>query len=110
LLFDQIAQARAVYLLDEFDAIGSRRGQPNDVGEIRRVLNSVLAFMEEPNSTDSLVIAATNHVEILDNALARRFDEVISIIFRTPARREPSSSVGLESSKSPPRHGAQSRR
>ncbi|MCB2057320.1 MAG: AAA family ATPase, partial [Novosphingobium sp.] len=77
LLFDQIAQTRAVYLLDEFDAIGSRRGDPNDVGEIRRVLNSVLAFMEEPNSTDSVVIAATNHSEMLDNALARRFDEVV---------------------------------
>ncbi len=77
LLFDQIAQVRAVYLLDEFDAIGARRGDPNDVGEIRRVLNSVLAFMEEPNSTDSLVLAATNHVGILDSALARRFDEVI---------------------------------
>lgn len=77
LLFDQIAQSRGVYLLDEFDAIGARRGDPNDVGEIRRVLNSVLAFMEEPNSTDSLVLAATNHVEILDEALARRFDEVI---------------------------------
>ncbi len=77
ILFDQIAQTRGVYLLDEFDAIGARRGDPNDVGEIRRVLNSVLAFMEEPNSTDSLVLAATNHVEILDEALARRFDEVI---------------------------------
>jgi SpoVK/Ycf46/Vps4 family AAA+-type ATPase len=77
LLFDQIAQTRGVYLLDEFDAIGSRRGDANDVGEIRRVLNSVLAFMEEPNSTDSLVLAATNHVGILDEALARRFDEVI---------------------------------
>lgn len=77
LLFDQIAQTRGVYLLDEFDAIGARRGDPNDVGEIRRVLNSILAFMEEPNSTDSLVLAATNHVEILDEALARRFDEVV---------------------------------
>lgn len=77
LLFDQIAQTRAVYLLDEFDAIGTRRGDPNDVGEIRRVLNSVLAFMEEPNSTDSVVIAATNHSDMLDNALARRFDEVV---------------------------------
>jgi len=77
LLFDQISQTRGVYLLDEFDAIGARRGDPNDVGEIRRVLNSVLAFMEEPNSTDSIVLAATNHVGLLDEALARRFDEVI---------------------------------
>jgi SpoVK/Ycf46/Vps4 family AAA+-type ATPase len=77
LVFDQIAQTRGVYLLDEFDALGARRGDPNDVGEMRRVLNSVLSFMEEPNSTDSLVIAATNHVEVLDRALARRFDEVI---------------------------------
>lgn len=76
-LFDQIAQMRGVYLLDEFDAIGARRGDPNDIGEIRRVLNSVLAFMEEPNSTDSIVLAATNHIEILDEALARRFDEVV---------------------------------
>lgn len=80
ILFDQIAQTRGVYLLDEFDAIGARRGDPNDVGEIRRVLNSVLAFMEEPNSTDSLVLAATNHVQILDEALARRFDEVVEYI------------------------------
>ena len=85
LLFDQVAKVRAVYLLDEFDAVGARRGEPNDVGEIRRVLNSVLAFMEEPNSTDSLVVAATNHVEILDNALARRFDEVIEYTLPDPS-------------------------
>ena len=77
LLFDQAATIRGVYLLDEFDAVGSRRGDWNDVGEIRRVLNSVLTFMEQPNATDSVVIAATNHSEILDKALARRFDEVI---------------------------------
>ena len=77
LLFYQVNQTRGVYLLDEFDAIGTRRSETNDVGEIRRVLNSVLTFMEEPNSTDSLVIAATNHPEILDKALARRFDEIV---------------------------------
>ena len=85
LLFDQIAQMRGVYLLDEFDAIGARRGDPNDVGEIRRVLNSVLAFMEESNTTDSLVLAATNHADILDEALARRFDEVIEYTLPDPA-------------------------
>ncbi len=77
LVFDQVASVRGVYLLDEFDAVGARRGDPNDVGEMRRILNSVLSFMEEPNSTDSIVVAATNHVEVLDHALARRFDEVI---------------------------------
>lgn len=77
LLFDQASQVRGVYLLDEFDALGARRGDQNDVGEIRRVLNSILGFMEEPNSTDSLVIAATNHSGMLDEALARRFDELI---------------------------------
>lgn len=77
LLFDQVATTRGVYLLDEFDALGARRADANDVGEVRRVLNSVLTFMEEPNSTDSLVVAATNHSEILDKALARRFDEVV---------------------------------
>lgn len=77
LVFDQVVSVRGVYLLDEFDAVGARRGDPNDVGEMRRILNSVLSFMEEPNSTDSIVVAATNHVEALDPALARRFDEVI---------------------------------
>ncbi len=77
LLFDQIAQVRGVYLLDEFDAIGSSRSATNDIGEIRRILNSVLVYMEEPNATDSLVIAASNHAELLDGALARRFDEVV---------------------------------
>ena len=77
LVFDQVASIRGVYLLDEFDAVGARRGDPNDVGEMRRILNSVLSFMEEPNGTDSIVVAATNHVEVLDHALARRFDEVV---------------------------------
>ncbi|RWP11007.1 AAA family ATPase [Mesorhizobium sp.] len=77
ILFDQVAKTRGVYLLDEFDAMGASRGDTNDVGEVRRVLNSVLTFMEEPNATDSLVVAATNHSEILDKALARRFDEVV---------------------------------
>lgn len=76
-VFDQIAQMRGVYLFDEFDAIGGKRGIGNDVGEIRRVLNSFLQFLEEGNSTDSLVVAATNHPELLDRALVRRFDEII---------------------------------
>lgn len=77
LIFDQIASERAVYLFDEFDAIGGKRTSDNDVGEMRRVLNSFLQFLEEANSTDSLIIAATNHPELLDPALLRRFDDVL---------------------------------
>ena len=76
LIFEAINQTRGVYLFDEFDSIGSARGLSNDVGEIRRVLNSFLQMVEQDNS-DSLVIAATNHVGILDRALFRRFDDVI---------------------------------
>jgi len=77
LVFDQIAAARGVYLFDEFDAIGGRRTADNDVGEMRRVLNSFLQFLEEPNSTDSIAVAATNHPELLDRALFRRFDDIL---------------------------------
>jgi len=77
LVFNQIAQMRGVYLFDEFDAIGGKRGATNDVGEMRRVLNSFLQFLEEGNATDSLVVAATNHPELLDRAVIRRFDEII---------------------------------
>jgi SpoVK/Ycf46/Vps4 family AAA+-type ATPase len=76
LIFEALNQTRGVYLFDEFDSIGSARGLSNDVGEIRRVLNSFLQMVEQDNS-DSLIIAATNHVRILDKALFRRFDDVI---------------------------------
>lgn len=76
LIFDHIQQTRAVYLFDEFDAIGAQRGATNDVGEIRRVLNSFLLFVEQDRS-DSVIVAATNHPELLDRALHRRFDDII---------------------------------
>jgi SpoVK/Ycf46/Vps4 family AAA+-type ATPase len=76
LIFDAMAETRGVYFFDEFDAIGSRRTERNDVGEIRRVLNSFLQFLEKDDS-DSLIIAATNHPALLDPALYRRFDDVI---------------------------------
>lgn len=77
LVFDSIAIQRGVYFFDEFDAIGAQRSGPNDVGEIRRVLNSFLQFLENDDGP-SLIIAATNHPELLDKALFRRFDDVIT--------------------------------
>lgn len=76
LIFDAIKETRAVYFFDEFDALGSERTAPNEVGEIRRALNSFLQFIEEDVS-DSLILAATNHPQLLDRALFRRFDLVI---------------------------------
>lgn len=73
-----------VYLFDEFDAIGGKRGNDNDVGEARRVLNSFLQFLEQDES-DSIVIATTNHPELLDRALFRRFDAILE--YRLPDER-----------------------
>ncbi|NQT36186.1 MAG: ATP-binding protein [Planctomycetes bacterium] len=76
LIFDAMTEVRGIYLFDEFDAIGADRGAKNDVGEIRRVLNSFLQFLEQDDS-DSLILAATNYVAMLDEALFRRFDDVV---------------------------------
>ena len=76
LIFDQIKRVRGVYFFDEFDAIGGSRNLGNDVGEIRRILNTFLQFIENSRS-DSLIIAATNHSDLLDKALFRRFDDVL---------------------------------
>lgn len=75
-VFDAIDQYEGVYLFDEFDAIGIDRKRDNEVGEMRRILTSFLMFMERVNS-ESIIVAATNQLEILDNALFRRFDDVI---------------------------------
>ena len=77
LVFDEAGKRRGVYLFDEFDAVGGRRVATNDVAEMRRVLNSFLQFMDEENSTDSLVVCATNHPSLLDRALLRRYDLVV---------------------------------
>jgi SpoVK/Ycf46/Vps4 family AAA+-type ATPase len=76
LVFDALMRQRGVYLFDEFDSIGTMRAAGNDVGEIRRVLNSFLHFLDE-DASESLIFAATNHPQILDYALFRRFDDVI---------------------------------
>jgi SpoVK/Ycf46/Vps4 family AAA+-type ATPase len=84
-VFQAMNQTRGVYLFDEFDAIGGQRSLYNDVGEIRRVLNSFLTFLEEDDS-DSLIIAATNNVDILDEALFRRFDDII--VYNRPTKEQ----------------------
>jgi SpoVK/Ycf46/Vps4 family AAA+-type ATPase len=75
-VFAVIRDRPAVYLFDEFDTLGVARGAANDVGEMRRVLNALLQFIEEDIS-GGLIIAATNTIESLDTALFRRFDDVL---------------------------------
>jgi SpoVK/Ycf46/Vps4 family AAA+-type ATPase len=76
-IFDATVRTRAVYLFDEFDAIGAQRSAGNDVGEARRILNTFLLFLDD-TQPESLVVAATNHRALLDTALFRRFDSVIA--------------------------------
>jgi SpoVK/Ycf46/Vps4 family AAA+-type ATPase len=83
LVFEALAQTKGVYLFDEVDALGGERARPNDVGEIRRVLNSFLQFLEQDDS-DSLLVAATNHPQLLDQAIFRRFDAVVEYPLPTP--------------------------
>jgi SpoVK/Ycf46/Vps4 family AAA+-type ATPase len=80
IVFDAVSSQRAVYLFDEFDALGGHR-DGNDVGEARRILNSFLIFLEQANA-ESIVVAATNHRSILDRALFRRFD--IAVRYELP--------------------------
>ena len=82
LVFDAAAETRAVYLFDEFDALGADRANGNDVGEARRILNSFLLFLDQAPA-ESLVVAATNHRQLLDRALFRRFD--LAILYAPPS-------------------------
>ena len=75
-IFDSINEISGVYLFDEFDAIGADRSLDNDVGEMRRILNTFLTFLENDDS-DSIIVAATNNPKLLDKALFRRFDDVL---------------------------------
>lgn len=77
MVFDKVARENAVLFLDEFDQIGKMRGNDDrDVGEMRRLVNTLIQLIDYlPEKT--LLIAATNQVEILDKALIRRFQVVV---------------------------------
>lgn len=87
-VFEHVRSMPAVYLFDEFDAIGAERsslGNEAAGAEMRRVVSSLLQFVEDDRS-DSLIVAATNHDQMLDSAIFRRFDEVVA--FGSPTRDE----------------------
>ena len=80
-VFEHVRTMPAVYLFDEFDALGADRSSSSDGSssgaEMRRVVNSLLTLIEDDRS-DGLLVAATNHPQVLDRALFRRFDETIA--------------------------------
>lgn len=75
-IFDYASSGRWVVMFDEFDAIGKARDDQNEHGELKRVVNSFLQILDS-FTANSLVIAATNHEQLLDPALWRRFDEIV---------------------------------
>jgi SpoVK/Ycf46/Vps4 family AAA+-type ATPase len=77
-IFDKAAREKAVLFLDEFDQIAKARGNDDkDVGEMRRLVNTLIQLIDYLPQT-VLLIAATNHVSIIDKALLRRFQLQIS--------------------------------
>ena len=84
-IFDLIQADPGVYLFDEFDAIGGERTLENDVGEMRRVLSAFLQFIEQDTS-DSIIVAASNSPRLLDRALFRRFDD--TLYYKLPGDNE----------------------
>lgn len=73
MIFDKAARERSVLFLDELDQIGKARGSDDkDVGEMRRLVNTLIQLIDY-YPEHSLLLCATNHPEIIDTALLRRF-------------------------------------
>lgn len=81
----EASDGSSVLLLDEFDSIGKRRDDQSDIGELKRLVNVLLQALDQWPS-DGLLIAATNHPELLDPAVWRRFDQVVT--FPLPSSKE----------------------
>jgi SpoVK/Ycf46/Vps4 family AAA+-type ATPase len=73
-------------LLDEFDSIAKKRDDSSDVGELKRIVNVLLKELEDWPAR-SVLVAATNHPELLDPAISRRFDRVVTINLPAPQER-----------------------
>lgn len=77
-IFDYVSKRECILFLDEFDVIAKLRDDKNELGELKRVVNSLIQNIDGLNS-DSILIAATNHHELLDPAIWRRFSKVITL-------------------------------
>lgn len=87
-LFDVAQETPMVILFDEIDSIAKNRDDSNDVGELKRVVNSLLQAMDSFVAKESIFIGASNHQYLLDPAIWRRFDDVVVFPKPTPALRK----------------------
>ena len=78
-LFEYANSKPCILFLDEFDAIAKNRKDQNEQGELKRVINSLLQNIDEYLEGGNILIAATNHEELLDDAIWRRFEKIISV-------------------------------
>ena len=85
-LFDFAARTPCILFLDEFDAIAKVRGDTQELGELKRVVNSFIQNLDTLG-TQSIVIAATNHEELLDSAIWRRFSYRLALNFPSQDER-----------------------
>jgi SpoVK/Ycf46/Vps4 family AAA+-type ATPase len=101
-IFNEMPKRPGVYLFDEFDAVAKARGSGQDVGEMQRIVTSFLQLLDADRSA-SILIAATNHAELLDRAVFRRFD--VTIEFARPTETQVSEllRIRLASFDLPPR-------
>jgi len=84
-IFAEMPRRPGVYLFDEFDSVAKARGDSQDVGEMNRVVTAFLQLVDADIS-GSILVAATNHVELLDRAVFRRFDVIVP--FDKPTREQ----------------------
>ena len=77
-IFDYASRRECILFLDEFDVVAKLRDDKNELGELKRVVNSLIQNIDSFNS-NSILIAATNHHELLDPAIWRRFTKIINL-------------------------------
>lgn len=104
-VFEFVREGSWVLLFDEFDALGKARDDPGEHGEVKRVVTAFLQMLDAFRGS-SLMLAATNHAQLLDPALWRRFDEVLEFpeptvhqlrtLLRRRMRGAPSRGVDIE--------------
>jgi SpoVK/Ycf46/Vps4 family AAA+-type ATPase len=92
-VFQYAARHRSVLFFDEFDVLGKDRNDPHEVGELKRVVGSFLQLLDS-YPRENLMVAATNHEGLLDEALWRRFDEVLS--FERPTAEQLAQLIELK--------------